>query len=171
MLTKNALGTIHRIGRTKNFSMNTWQRIVDLVEHTKYSFEDHCIQVCRSIHQEIGMNSLLVEDDWPLYSFDCSTQQYFFNDQHRNFYFRLSCSLLSGRFSKLIRFPLNCVGVSSLTFWSGNDHLEGFHDCYRNLEVSEWSNYTLSTCEWIRQAYTGSPNSGTKQRVMSQFSV
>lgn len=43
--------------------MNTLQRIFDLVEHTKDSFEDRCIQVCRGIHQEIAINSLLVEDD------------------------------------------------------------------------------------------------------------
>ena len=43
--------------------MYTLQRIFDLVEHMKYSFEDHYIQVCRSIHQEIGINSLLVEED------------------------------------------------------------------------------------------------------------
>ena len=56
MLTRNAQGTIHRIGRTKSFSMNTWQRIVDLVEHTKYSFEDRFIQVCKSIHTQRNRN-------------------------------------------------------------------------------------------------------------------
>ena len=117
--------------------------------------------------------NVLIEGDWPLYSSDCSTQQcsFLFNDQHRKFYLRLVCSLLSGRFSKLISFPLNCRPVWSQTFWSGNNHVEGFHDWYSNLKVSEWSNHTLSKYEWIRQLYTGSISKSTKQRVMSQFSV
>ncbi len=62
MLTENALGTIHQIERKKSFPC-TQQRIFELVEHTKYPFKDCFIQVCRSIHQEIGINSLIVEDD------------------------------------------------------------------------------------------------------------
>ena len=63
MLTSNALGNIHRIEWNKSFSMNTQQRICELVERTKYPFENCFIRVCRSIHQEIEIHSLLVEDD------------------------------------------------------------------------------------------------------------
>ena len=151
MLTRNALGTIHQIERRKSFPWTHHREYFDLVEHMKDSFADRCIQVCRSIHQEIGINSVLVEDDWSLFSFDCSTQQYpFVNVQHRSLYFRLSCSLVSGRFNKLIHFPLNWIEVSSLTFWPRTNCAEGFHD-WRTI-LSKAVNWILRERKPLRTA-------------------